>query len=256
MPDALPTFQAYALPNIPLVQAGDDVSSLILSALSAGNLMLRDSDVLVIASKIVSKAEGRVVRLADVVPDAEAQTYAEKTGKDPRIVALVLQESNEVSRARRGVLVTEHKLGFVSANAGIDQSNVENADEQVLLLPTNPDAAAREIREDLQEATGATCAVVISDTHGRPFRMGNIGVALGVAGMQALVDLRGREDLYGRKLAISLQAYADMIASAAHLLSGEAGEGRPVILLRGLVLPQGDGKASDLYRPREQDMYR
>lgn len=252
----LSAFQAVALPDVPLVQAGDDLVTIIQEALHAAGTRLHSGDVLVIASKIVSKAEGRVVKLDTVSPSERAVTIAEETGKDPRVVELVLQESNEISRKARGVLVVEHRLGFVSANAGIDQSNIAESDAHVLLLPTDPDATAQRLREALHEKTGQMVAVVITDTHGRPFRLGNVGVAIGVAGMQALTDLRGQRDLYGRELMISMQGYADMIASAAHLLTGEGAEGRPVVLLRGLDFPQGEGKASDLNRPRERDLYR
>jgi coenzyme F420-0:L-glutamate ligase / coenzyme F420-1:gamma-L-glutamate ligase len=247
---------AFALPNIPLIHAGDDLVTLILQSLESTSLRLKDDDVLVISSKIVSKSEGRFVRLDSVTPSLQAQTLAEQTGKDPRIVELVLQESNKVSRVAKGVIVTEHRLGFVSANSGIDQSNVEHGHEQVLLLPTEPDETAQILRQRFQETLGVKVAIIISDTHGRPFRFGNIGVAIGVAGMQALTDLRGRKDLYGRELLITQQGYADLVASTAHLLCGEAAEGRPVVLIRGLDLPQGDGSAKDLNRPSDKDLYR
>jgi coenzyme F420-0:L-glutamate ligase/coenzyme F420-1:gamma-L-glutamate ligase len=248
-------FCAFALPGLPLIQAGDDLAALIQQAAQAYR-PLQAGDVLVVSSKIVSKAEGRRVALADVTPGAEALHYAQVTGKDPRLVELVLRESLSVSRAGRGVLVTQHRLGFVSANAGIDQSNVENGDEAALLLPHDPDASAEALRAALSQRAGVPLAVVISDTHGRPFRLGNVGVALGVAGLLALVDMRGQRDLFGRELKITQQGYADLLASAAHLLCGEAAEGRPVIVLRGLALPQGEGRASDLYRAPEHDMYR
>lgn len=252
----VPQFSAYALPNVPLVRAGDDLLTLIVNGVADAQLTLQDGDVLVLASKIVSKAEGRQVRLADVIPSAQAQELANVTGKDARIVELVLRESVGVSRAARNVLVVQHRLGFVSANAGIDQSNIEDGSESALLLPLDPDGTARALCEALQQRFGCTVGVVISDTHGRPFRLGNVGVAIGVAGLQALTDLRGRKDLFGRVLQITQQGYADLLASAAHLLTGEADEARPIVLLRGLELPLGDGKASDLYRPPEQDLYR
>ncbi len=251
-----PQFSAYALPNVPLVRAGDDLVALIVNGLADAQLTLQDNDVLVIASKIVSKAEGRQVRLADVTPSKKARVLAAVTGKDARIVELVLSESVDVSRVALNVLVVQHRLGFVSANAGVDQSNVENARDFALLLPLDPDGTARRVREALKARFGCLVGVVISDTHGRPFRLGNVGVAIGVAGIQALTDLRGRKDLFGRPLQITHQGYADLLASAAHLLTGEADEARPIVLLRGLELPLGDGKASDLYRPPEQDLYR
>jgi len=247
---------AVALPGIPLVQPGDHLTELILQALARADIRLEDGDALVITSKIVSKAEGRYVDLATVQPGEEALRIAAEAQKDPRIVELVLQESARISRLGHGVLVTQHRLGFVSANSGIDQSNIEGGDQRVLLLPLDPDASAARLRAELQAATGADVGIVISDSHGRPFRIGNVGVAIGVAGMPAALDLRGREDLFGRKLRVSVQAYADMVASAACLLTGEADEGRPVVLLRGLNFPKQDGRASDLIRAVEQDLYR
>jgi coenzyme F420-0:L-glutamate ligase/coenzyme F420-1:gamma-L-glutamate ligase len=202
-------YTAIALQDIPQVKPNDDVVQIILQALQAQNQSLHDGDVIVIASKIISKAEGCFVTLADVVPDDEACAVAEKTHKDPRIVSLILSESNRISRMAPNVLVTEHRLGFVSANAGIDQSNV-GTEGLVLLLPKNPDASAEKIRAGLVSATQANIAVIISDTHGRPFRLGNVGVAIGVAGMSALVDERGKKDLYGRTLIATVQGYADM----------------------------------------------
>ncbi len=244
------------LPGIPLIQSGDDLPRIILDGLTRANLSLQDRDVLVVTSKIVSKAEGRLVDLRDVTPGEEACHLAQETRKDPRIVELVLRESAAVSRRAPGVLVTQHRLGFVSANAGIDQSNVDGSEEHVLLLPLNPDASAEAIRSRLSEMTGAEVGVVISDSHGRPFRMGNVGVAVGAAGIPTLLDLRGQPDLFGRELKISMQGYADLIASAAHLLSGEGDEGRPVMHLRGLQFPPAEGRASDLNRSPEQDLYR
>lgn len=249
------SFTAVALPGIPLIQPGDDLPQIILTAVGAAGMTLQSEDVLVISSKIVSKSENRFVRLADVIPGQAALQVAAETGKDPRLVELVLRESTKVSRKARNLLVTEHHLGFVSANAGIDASNVDGG-QSILLLPKNPDESARQVRQSLCELTGAEVAIIISDTHGRPFRMGNVGVAIGVAGMQAVTDLRGQPDLFGRKLEVTTQGYADLVASAAHLLCGEAGEGRPVILIRGLAFPKGEGRASDLNRPPEMDLYR
>lgn len=245
-----------ALPGIPLIQPGADLVTIILEAVQRANLSLQDRDVLVVTSKIVSKAEGRLFDLRDVVPGEEACRVALETRKDPRIVELVLGESKAISRRGPGVLVTQHRLGFVSANAGIDQSNVDGKEDSVLLLPLDPDASAEVLRTRLYEQTSAQVGIVISDSHGRPFRMGNVGVAIGVAGLPALLDLRGQPDLFGRELKISMQGYADLIASAAHLLSGEGDEGRPVMHFRGLQFPGIEGHASDLNRAPEQDLYR
>jgi coenzyme F420-0:L-glutamate ligase/coenzyme F420-1:gamma-L-glutamate ligase len=246
----------FALPGMPAVQRGDDLARLIVEALERAALRLQDGDALVVTSKIVSKAEGRLVDLRAVQPSDEALRFASVTGKDPRIVELVLRESAEVSRSAPNVLITRHRLGFVSANAGIDQSNVDGSDEHALLLPLDPDESARKLRERLRELTGVQVGIIISDSHGRPFRLGNVGVAVGVAGMPALVDLRGQPDMFGRILRISIQGYADMVASAAGLLSGEGREGLPVVLVRGLEFPAVDGRAADLYRPPSEDLYR
>ena len=245
-----------ALRGIPLVQPGDDLARLILDALNTNEVVLQPGDSLVVTSKIVSKAEGRIVHLRDVTPTERALELAARTGKDPRVIELVLQESRSVSRVAPHVLVVEHRLGFVSANAGIDQSNLENGDEKVLLLPIDPDESARIIRQSLFESVGVQVGVIISDSHGRPFRLGNINVAIGVAGMPALVDLRGQSDLFGRPLKISIQGYADMVASAAGLLTGEGAEGLPIVLVRGLTYPAIDGRASEINRPPAQDLYR
>jgi len=252
MPNSL---HITAIPGLPIVQPGDDIASLIVTALAEADLTLQDADVLVVTSKIVSKAEGRRVDLRTVTPGDEAQRLAEITRKDPRVVELVLSESVEVSRARPGVLIVRHRLGFVSANAGIDQSNVAGDDETVLLLPSDPDASAAAIRERLLARTGVQIGIVISDSHGRAWRVGNLGVAIGVSGLPAVRDLRGQPDLFGRTLQISIQGYADMIASAAGLLSGEGDEGLPVVLVRGLTA-QGDGHAADINRAIEFDLYR
>ncbi len=251
-----PSFTACAIPNIPLIQAGDDILDIILDKAAAAGLCLRAGDTLVISSKIVSKAAGRCVALASVCPSAEAAAVAAETGKDPRLVELILSESRRVSRKRRGVLVTEHRLGFVSANAGVDQSNIEAGDDRALLLPLDPDEDARQYRAAIRQRLGIEVAVVISDTHGRPFRIGNVGVAIGVAGLPAVKDLRGGRDLYGRLLEVTQVAYADLVASAAHLLCGEADEGLPAVLLRGLDAGALPGRASDMIRAAENDLYR
>lgn len=251
-----PDISLTALPGIPIIVPGTDLVATIIAALEQAGLVLQARDVLVVTSKIVSKSEGRFVRLADVHPGDEALRHAEIVGKDPRMVELVLRESQEVSREGVNTLIVRHKLGFVSANAGIDQSNLDGGDEQVLLLPVDPDASARAISEGLKVRTGVEVGVVISDSHGRPFRMGNVGVAIGSAGIPALRDLRGQPDLFGRILKYTQQGFADMIASAAGLVSGEGAEGRPVVLVRGLQFSEAAGRASDLVRPVHQDLFR
>lgn len=251
-----PSLTIKAITGIPLIQPHDDLASIIVRALDSMDETLQTGDVLVVSSKIISKSENQYVDLRDITPSDEAVKLAKETDKDPRIVHLVLQESKGISRKGFRVLVTQHRLGFTSANAGIDQSNVGD-ENKVLLLPLNPDESAHKLRDQLSQKLGVTIGIVISDTHGRPFRMGNVGVAIGVAGVPAVIDLRGTHDLFGRELRISTQGYADMIASAAHLICGEGAEGLPVILIRGLdYVPTDEAHASDLYRLPEQDLYR
>ncbi len=247
-----------ALAGVPLVKPGDDLTDIILEGLSASGEMMRDGDVLVIAQKIVSKAEDRLVRLASVTPSPDAERLAREVNKDARLVELILRESTEVVRHRRDVLIVAHRLGFVIANAGIDQSNVQHAahDATALLLPKSPDATCRQLREALRVRTGADVAVIISDSHGRAFRNGTVGVAIGASGLAALADLRGTPDLYGRRLQSTEVGMADEIASAASLLMGQAGEGRPIVLARGIAHPRTDGTAADLVRPKQIDLFR
>lgn len=247
-----------ALPDIPLVQAGDDLVTFILEALTHLDLGLQPNDVLVISSKIVSKAENRFVDLRDIKPSPRAEELAVITRKDPRFVEVVLRESQEVSRVAPNVLVVRHCLGFTSANAGIDQSNTGYTDSHmVLLLPQDPDASADYLASEIATRTGVRPAVVISDTHGRPFRMGNLNVAIGISGLAPLIDQRGETDLFGRMLQATVTAFADQVTAAAGLVSGETSEGQPVILIRGLVWPhQQNGTAQSLNRPPEQDLYR
>ena len=235
------------------------MAALLLQALDRAGQTLRDGDVLAVAQKIVSKAEGRQVRLAAVTPSARAEEVAAVVGKDARLVELILRESTAVSRLAPGVLIVRHRLGFTSANAGIDRSNVQThsgEEEAVLLLPLDPDASAVALREALRAATGATVGVVITDSHGRPFRLGTVGVAIGVAGLPALWNRRGEADLYGYRLQHTDVGLADEIAAAAGLLMGQAAEGLPAVLLRGLRLPPAGGRATDLVRPDELDLYR
>ncbi len=247
-----------ALPGLPLVRAGDDLATLVLDGCRAAGWRLCSGDILVVAQKIVSKSEGRFAQLDEVTPSAEAQALALKVGKDPRLVELILGESAKVIRHRPGVLVVEHRLGLIMANAGIDKSNVGpgEAGEQVLLLPLDPDASARRLRSELASRTGDDVAVIISDSVGRAWRMGTVGIALGAAGLPARLDLRGRLDLFGRPLAVSEIGLADEIAAAASLLQGQADEGRPVVLLRGLGLDAEARPAADLIREEEDDLFR
>lgn len=245
-----------ALPKIPLVRPGDDLTAIILDGLGAAELELRGGDVLVLASKIVSKAEGRIVTLDAVTPGERAVELAERTGKEAREIELILQESLELVRVRRGLIVTRHRLGFVCANAGVDHSNVEPGQgEAVLLLPQDPDGTARKIRKDLGLKTGVEVGVIIADSHGRPHRLGAVGIGIGSAGLPALEDWRGREDLFGYKLRYTDIGLADLLASAATLLLGQAREGTPIVHARGVVYAAGDGTARDLVRSKETDLF-
>ncbi|MFO1159211.1 MAG: coenzyme F420-0:L-glutamate ligase [Reyranellaceae bacterium] len=250
--------QIVALPDIPLVEPGDDLAKLIADGIALAGLEPETQDVVVIAQKVVSKSEGRSVDLATVTPSPRAIELAGQIDKDPRLVELVLSESVRVVRSRPGVLIVEHKLGFVMANAGIDQSNVGPSDgtERALLLPVNPDASAEAIRERLGALIGATPAVVIIDSFGRAWRRGTSGVAIGAAGLPSLLDLRGNPDLFGRILQVSITAFADEIAAAASLVMGQGNEAQPVALIRGLRWIAPANPASNLVRPASEDMFR
>ena len=247
-----------ALAGIPLVQPGDDVAQLILQGLAVSGLALQRGDVLVIAQKIVSKSEGRNVNLRDVMPSARANELAPAVDKDPRLVELILRESTEVVRYRKGVLIVAHRCGAVLANAGIDASNVGpgGGDDNVLLLPQDCNRSCRDIRARLAARTGIEPGVLIIDSLGRAWRNGTVGVALGAAGLPALLDLRGQPDLFGRALRSTQVGIADEIAAAASLLMGQADEGTPIVLLRGLDLPSTDGSTDELIRPRALDLFR
>ena len=245
-----------ALSKIPLVQPGDNLADLIVNGLANSGLSLQRGDVLVIAQKIVSKAEGRLADLREVTPSARAEKLADEADKDPRLVELILRESTEVVRHRKGVLVVAHRSGIVLANAGIDTSNVAGDEHRVLLLPEDCNRSCREIRAQLAKRTGVEAGVLIIDSLGRAWRNGTVGIALGAAGVPALLDLRGTPDLFGRALRSTEVGIADEIAAAASMLMGQAGEGTPVVLLRGLNFPETDGSANDLIRARELDLFR
>jgi coenzyme F420-0:L-glutamate ligase / coenzyme F420-1:gamma-L-glutamate ligase len=247
--------ELLAIPGLPMVREGDDLAALIQDGLSRAKLTLQARDVVVIAQKIVSKAEGRMVDLAGVVPSPQAIELAAQVGKDPKIVQVVLSDSVRVVRSRPNLMIMQHRLGFVMANAGVDQSNVHEADgrHRALLLPVDPDASAERIRAAL--STDADIAVIISDSFGRPWRRGTQGVAIGAAGLPALIDLRGQPDLFGRTLEVSIIGFADEIASAASLLQGQAAEAQPVVILRGLTWNAPDCPVADVVRPPEEDLF-
>ena len=250
--------EILALPGIPLVREADDLVGLIGEGLARGGIVPRGGEVFVLAHKIVSKAEGRTVDLATIEPSAEAIALAGNVQKDPRLVELILSESVRVVRARPGLLIVEHRLGFVIANAGVDQSNVSSPDhpEQALLLPVDPDGSAAILMRRLSLRYGVPVAVIINDSFGRAWRRGTCGVAIGAAGLPSLMDLRGAPDLFGRKFRVSITAHADEIAAAASLVMGQGAEGQPVVVVRGLTWRGPHNGASELVRPPAEDMFR
>jgi coenzyme F420-0:L-glutamate ligase/coenzyme F420-1:gamma-L-glutamate ligase len=254
------TLTLTSLQNIPLIRHGDPLADILLNSLRETNLELQDNDILVLAQKIVSKAEGRLVNLADVTASQRAIELGTQTEKDPRLVELMLRESNEVVRHRKGVIVVEHKLGFICANAGIDHSNVmgegDTKEDFVLLLPENPDASAKLLREEIKQKTGKTIGVMIIDSHGRAWRNGTVGVCIGLSGIPAVVDERGWQDLFGYTLKATIVGIADELAAAASLVMGQAAEGTPATHVRGFPYPLGEGSLQDLIRPKELDMFR
>jgi coenzyme F420-0:L-glutamate ligase/coenzyme F420-1:gamma-L-glutamate ligase len=253
--------EVIAVPGVPLVGRGDDVAALAQAALAAAGLVLADGDVVVVTSKILSRAEGRFVDLARVDPSERAIVLAQQVAKDPRLVELILRESTHVSRIAKDVIIVRHRLGFIGANAGIDCSNAVPADAApgsgpwALLLPEAPDASAQRIRRALETSSGARLGVVVSDSLGRPFRLGTVGAAIGCAGLPPLWDRRGERDLYGRVLESTITALADQVAAVADLVAGQAAERRALVLVRGLQFPPSDDPASALCRRPDEDLY-
>ncbi|MBT3390057.1 MAG: coenzyme F420-0:L-glutamate ligase [Chloroflexi bacterium] len=255
------------LPGYPLIQPGDDLTLMILDALHCANVELVNGDVLVLAQKIVSKAEGRMVDLSTVEPSQTAQDLAAETHKDPRVVELILQESREIVRTRPGLIVVEHNLGFICANAGIDHSNINSpfpagegpgvrVDEFALLLPKDPSASAAALRQKLHATTGAQIGVLIIDSHGRAWRAGTVGMTIGLSGIPGVEDLRGQPDLFGRTLLVTQVGVADELAAAASLMMGQAAEGTPVVHVRGFPYPLREGQFNELLRPKNEDLFR
>jgi coenzyme F420-0:L-glutamate ligase/coenzyme F420-1:gamma-L-glutamate ligase len=273
--------------NIPLIRHGDDLADIIVESLQETNIKLEDGDILVLAQKIVSKAEGRMVNLAAVTPSERAKELAAQSEKDPRFIELVLRESNEVLRVRVGTIIVEHRLGFVCANAGIDHSNVApdptpgppsvalrdasrspngyiwrggmtgtNSEDWVLLLPQDPDRSSRVIREKIQSKTGKRIGVMIIDSHGRAWRVGTVGMCIGLSGLPAVVDERGWKDLFGYTLRVTVVGVADELAAAASLVMGQAAEGTPAVHVRGFPYPLREGSLTELLRPKDQDLFR
>ena len=249
-----------ALPNIPLIQRGDDLAAIVLRGLRDAHVELQGGDVLVLAQKIVSKAEGRMVRLRDVTPSPRAIELARQSNKDARFCEVVLWDTREILRARDGLIIVETKHGWVCANAGVDKSNVAppsgDEHEWVLRLPEDADQSAHRLREHLNALASRDIGVIVNDSHGRAWRNGAVGVAIGVAGIPAVEDLRGQPDLFGYQLQVTMVGIADQIASAASLLQGQADEGRPIIHARGVPVNQHEGSAKEIVRAKEHDLFR
>jgi coenzyme F420-0:L-glutamate ligase/coenzyme F420-1:gamma-L-glutamate ligase len=246
------------LSSIPMVQERDDLAAITIAGLAANGLAPEDGDVLVVAQKVVSKAEGRIVDVAGVEPSERATALAAEVQKDPRLVEIILSESRRVVRHRPNLLIVEHRLGYVMANAGVDHSNVaaEDGSERVLLLPVDPDASAEALRRKLVSHFGKRLAVIISDSFGRAWRRGTVGVALGAAGLPAMIDWRGHPDLFGRTLLVTETGFADEIAAAASLVMGQADEAMPIALVRGLSWSAPELPGLALVRPAEHDLFR
>jgi coenzyme F420-0:L-glutamate ligase/coenzyme F420-1:gamma-L-glutamate ligase len=264
------TLSLTPLSGIPLIRQGDNLADMILNSLRENAILLEENDVLVIAQKILSKAEGRAVDLATVTPSPRARELARQTEKDPRVVELILRESREVLRTRVGAIIVEHRLGFVCANAGIDHSNVsppllsgkrlgvgeDSAGEWVLLLPEDPDRSARRMRDVIKSRSGIPVGILIIDSHGRAWRNGTVGAAIGMAGVPGVEDLRGRPDLFGYTLQVTQVGVADELAAGASLVMGQAAEGTPVVHVRGFPYSLREGSLGEIIRPKEQDLFR
>lgn len=251
-----PKLSIHPIVGIPVVKTDDDLAELIHRAMSVAEISLQDGDILVLAQKIVSLAEGRKVLLDDIQISAAAEELAAKTEKDPRLVELILRESEEVVRSKPGVIIARHRLGLIGANAGIDQSNIDHANgECALLLPEDPDRSARTLRASLRQLTGKIVGVVISDSMNRPWRLGSIGTAIGSAGIDVLDDRRGDKDLYGRELKVTMTNRADAIAAAAVLVMGETNEYIPAAIVRGLPTEDSAQVAGDCVRPLAEDLF-
>ena len=256
---AISKLEVSALNHVPSIKQGDDIAEIILKSMHKDSLQLEDNDIVVIAQKIISKAEGCLVDLESIAASSESIQIAERTDKDPRLVELIIQESKEIIRIEKGVIIVEHRLGHILANAGIDQSNIDHkrGKETVLLLPKNPNQSAKKIKEHIENQTSKTIGVIITDSMGRPWRLGTIGHAIGSSGVKTIVDLRQKgTDLFGRELQTTVIGLADQIASAATLIMGESNEGKPIVLVKGIDMPSDSDTVDDLIRPKEEDLFR
>jgi len=248
--------KVFAVENLPLFQKGDNIGQLICESAEKQGTSIQENDIIVVTHVAVSKAEGNVVNLDEVVPSDRAAEIAAKIGKEPAMVEVILRETKEIVRMGPNSLIVETKNGIVSANAGVDRSNVKG-DRNVALLPVDPDASAQNIRQEIKKRTGRKVAVIVSDTHGRPLRMGEINIAIGIVGIKPIRDRRGEKDLFGYVLHVKQTCIADELASAAELVIGQAREGIPAAIIRGYKYqPTENVTAKDLTRPKEKDMFR
>ena len=249
-----------ALKGIPLINPGEDLVKIVLNGLGSTKIRIQDGDILVLAQKIVSKAEGRLVNLSTVVASQKAKELSVLTAKDPRLLELILRESSEVLRVREGLIIVQHRLGFVCANAGIDHSNVKgdwgHHDEWVLLLPEDPDASADKLRTQIVKITGKVIGVMIIDSHGRAWRLGTVGTCIGLSGVPGVEDLRGKPDLYNYQLRYTEVGTADELAGAASLMMGQTDESTPIVHVRGFPYPIRESALSEILRPKEKDLFR
>jgi coenzyme F420-0:L-glutamate ligase/coenzyme F420-1:gamma-L-glutamate ligase len=247
--------QTIPVEGLPIIEERDNIAELVCDAARKQGTPIQDMDILVVTHAIVSRAEGNVVNLDKIVPSEFAKDIANQYGKDPALVEVVLRESKGIRRMGDGNLITETKRGFVCANSGVDRSNVPG-ERNVVLLPKDPDRSAESIRREVRRLAGCDVAVIVSDTHGRPLRMGEINVAIGVAGIKPIRDRRGEKDLFGYVLRVKQTAIADELCSAAELVIGQASEGIPVAIIRGYNYPKAENaKAAELVRPREKDLF-
>ena len=246
--------------DIPLIKDGDNIAEILFSAAENQFVEFKDGDILAVTSKVISKAEGRIVNLTEVAPSAEAIQLGKETKRDPRLMELLLSESKEIVRSSEQAIIVEHKLGFICANAGIDHSNVQgtygNKEDWFLLLPKSPDDSAEKIRSYIKIKTEKDIGVIIIDSHGRPWRKGTVGVIIGTSQVPALIDLRGKTDIFGYHLKISEISAADELAGAASLMMGQADEKIPAIHIRGFPYPLCESSIADILRPKKMDLFR
>lgn len=255
----LPGLTLIPIPGLPIIQQGDDLARLFVESLKQAEASLHDGDIIVVAQKIISKAEGRAIDLADIEPSARAHSIAKETEKDPRLVEVILGESKRVVRTRPGILIVEHRLGFIHANAGVDHSNVIGNSEKeiVLLLPEDPDQSAQDLRLSLEQMTGVKIGVLINDSMGRAWRMGTLGQMIGASGFKVLDDLKGNKDLFGQELETTEVGVGDELAAAASFVMGQTNEAIPAVIVRGASRLVGyDDRTEKLLRPPEQDLFR